>query len=127
MGIPRIGTWSETICVNPRASLILICDKILFVGHSLTFGLAKEFNADKKRDKRRCTQIGQCGSDRAGSLPTQCSLSFVSGQTLGAVVDPAASSGAVSEPPSSRAKQCNLRASLAMTTIRPRRIFSGAG
>jgi hypothetical protein len=44
----------------------LICVKILFVGHSLTFGLAKEFNADKKRDKRRCTQIGQCGSDRAG-------------------------------------------------------------
>jgi hypothetical protein len=43
-----------------RASLLipfLICVKILIAGQSLTFGLAKEFNADKKRDKLGCTQI----------------------------------------------------------------------
>ena len=78
----RIGRWSESICVNPCLSPFLICAKILIAGQSLTFGLAKEFNADKKRDKKGFTQMGQCGPDCTGSLPTQCRLSFVSRQAL---------------------------------------------
>ena len=46
---PWIGAWFERICVNPCLSPFLIRAKILISGQTLTFGLAKEFNADKKR------------------------------------------------------------------------------
>jgi hypothetical protein len=77
----------------------LICVEILVAGQSPAFVQAKEFNADKKGDKRGCTQIGQCGSDRTGSLPTQCSLSFVSGQTFDARSVPHVIASVARQPP----------------------------
>jgi hypothetical protein len=46
-----------TAIVHLRSSPFLSAFNILFAGQSQVYGPANEFNADKKGDERRCTQM----------------------------------------------------------------------
>jgi hypothetical protein len=79
---PESEQCSESICVNPRASLFLSALKFLSRVNLRRLVWRRNLTQIRTRDKRGCTQMGQCGSDRTGALPTHCRLAFVCGRTL---------------------------------------------